>query len=203
MPEWPQPTHGPNGSQPYTTVKDALEFLRSPAAQNFPNMKLPEVKAFDPAQGHVRLPKNDLAPAVKCSGDVFHYDEDRLLSVRERATLQSYPLDYEFHGSPKEKEKQAGNSNPVRFSAAIARFIRQSLRYLYVDELTEAQEATATDGADEGAPMDLDDVVEPSTKSDKGFETSQEGGSTNAETENEEVATNAESASCKHAQMEP
>lgn len=161
MPRRPHRTHGP-GKEPYVTTKDAIDFLRSPFAQeHFPNMKDFKQTSLQPGkEGCVQLDANTLAPAVLASGpSTLHYSDKlsdgtfRCINVREAAALQSFPYDYEFLGTMAEQYKQAGNAVPVNFARAIARTVRESLRYLYAEELEVAesevvgdQEMDETDG---------------------------------------------------------
>lgn len=80
-----------------------------------------------------RLDPDNPSPTVTRSGyrDFIHPDEDRMLTVRELACLQSFPLDYEFVGvrldsySSKRKTTmtqfgQVGNAVPPLLAKAIA-----------------------------------------------------------------------------------
>ena len=80
-----------------------------------------------------RLDPDKPSPTVTRSGyrDFIHPVEDRMLTVRELATLQSFPLDWEFCGvrldsySSKRKTTmtqfgQVGNAVPPKLAEAIA-----------------------------------------------------------------------------------
>ena len=137
MPEFPHPTHGPKGERPYTMDKDVLEFLRTPAGMNFPNSEPANVTSYDPAKKyHTKLDADRIGPAVlAATKQVFHYAENRLLTVREIAARQTFPNEYKFYGTRKEQIKQIGNAVPVEFSRAIARTIREALHDYYAFEL--------------------------------------------------------------------
>lgn len=54
-------------------------------------------------------------------GDPLHKGRFRRLSVRERASLQGFPVDYQFHGSSHaEKLKMIGNAIPPAFTYFVA-----------------------------------------------------------------------------------
>jgi DNA (cytosine-5)-methyltransferase 1 len=46
----------------------------------------------------------------------YHPTEERRITIREMALIQTYPADYIFYGSKSEQSRQVGNSVPVRFA---------------------------------------------------------------------------------------
>jgi DNA (cytosine-5)-methyltransferase 1 len=65
-------------------------------------------------------------PAVCVTGDmrkIFHYDQNRALTVRELAKLQSFPDDFVFKGSKISQQQQVGNSVPPKMAESIASVI--------------------------------------------------------------------------------
>jgi len=64
--------------------------------------------------------------ARDCS-DFVHPDQDRFISVRESARLQSFQDSYRFVGSQFQQFKQIGNAVPPELGSAIARKIKQVL----------------------------------------------------------------------------
>jgi DNA (cytosine-5)-methyltransferase 1 len=66
------------------------------------------------------------APSVCVTGDmrkIFHYEQNRALTVRELARLQSFPDDFIFKGSKISQQQQVGNSVPPKMAEAIAKAI--------------------------------------------------------------------------------
>lgn len=61
------------------------------------------------------------------SGRYVHPEQDRGLSVREAALLQSFPRNYEFTGSLDERFRQIGNAVPPAFAAFLAAHIKEQL----------------------------------------------------------------------------
>jgi len=82
-----------------------------------------------PKSGDVRkyIKYKSNAPAVCITGDmrkVFHYEQNRALTARELATLQSFPEDFVFEGSSISQQQQIGNSVPPKMAEAIANVIK-------------------------------------------------------------------------------
>lgn len=61
------------------------------------------------------------------SGRYVHPEQDRGLSVREAASLQSFPSDYFFSGSFDSKFRQIGNAVPPAFSTYLAAHIADQI----------------------------------------------------------------------------
>jgi DNA (cytosine-5)-methyltransferase 1 len=51
----------------------------------------------------------------------------RYFSIRESARLQTFPDDYQFHGSWSETMRQLGNAVPVKLAEVVARDVRAHL----------------------------------------------------------------------------
>lgn len=60
-------------------------------------------------------------------GRFIHPEEDRTISPREAARLQSFPDDFVFYGTRREISRQIGNAVPPKISYFLARFIKKIL----------------------------------------------------------------------------
>lgn len=77
-----------------------------------------------------RMAWNDVAPTLtsKCcslsNGRFGHPEQNRAISFREAAALQTFPNDYVFFGNQQEIGKQIGNAVPVLLAQALANVIQ-------------------------------------------------------------------------------
>ena len=80
-----------------------------------------------------RIPMEGPAPTMttRCTtaacGRFVHPTEDRALSLREAALLQTFPSDYQFCGTYESMERQIGNAVPVRLALALGLAVRHLL----------------------------------------------------------------------------
>lgn len=73
---------------------------------------------------------NSDKPSITITGDmrkVFHYEQNRALTVRELARLQSFDDDFIFEGKSISQQQQVGNAVPPLLAMAIAKKIKQFL----------------------------------------------------------------------------
>lgn len=78
---------------------------------------------------YIRYKSNE--PAVCVTGDmrkIFHYNQNRALTVRELATLQTFPIDFVFKGSTISQQQQVGNSVPPLLAKEIALSIKEMIK---------------------------------------------------------------------------
>lgn len=68
------------------------------------------------------------APSICITGDmrkVFHYSQNRALTVRELASIQSFPDNFIFEGKSISQQQQVGNAVPPNMAEAIANVIKK------------------------------------------------------------------------------
>ena len=109
--KYPSPTNskdGANGLPRWVSVSDALKDIPDPdLPNNLPNHNYSKYKlSFNGYIGHRPLNPDMPAPTVTARGDdkggvviLPHPTAARRMSCRELATIQSFPLDYEFQGN--------------------------------------------------------------------------------------------------------
>lgn len=69
-------------------------------------------------------------PSFCVTGDmrkIFHYSQNRALTCRELARLQTFPDDYIFCGNSIQIQQQIGNAVPCKLAYYVAKEIRRSL----------------------------------------------------------------------------
>lgn len=129
---YPLPTHSNNDSSlpDWVSVSKALEDIPDPDAPNgMLNHEYSKYKMdFNGYIGHRRLDPNAPAPTVTARGDnkggvviLPHPNNQRRMSCRELAKIQSFPLDYEFCGNRSSIYRQIGNAVPPLLGCAVAK----------------------------------------------------------------------------------
>lgn len=93
--------------------------------------EIPEL--IRPKSGDVRkyIRYKSTEPSVCVTGDmrkIFHYSQNRALTVRELATLQTFPLDFIFKGPTISQQQQVGNSVPPILAKEIALTIKKMMK---------------------------------------------------------------------------
>jgi DNA (cytosine-5)-methyltransferase 1 len=154
LPGIPPKTHGNESTlhqHPYTTVREALYGLEKPNSGDSSDDDSNSRELGDDSQDErpnaptgdpqVQLQADSPACTVRASKPPMHYDQNRPLTVREAAALQSFPADFRFssgmNNSKATQYRQIGNAVPVEMATAVARSIRQSLLYYYRSEEDE------------------------------------------------------------------
>jgi len=140
LPKQPNKTHGilENNLLPTVTVEDAIGFLTESLHQNempaiFNHNVKQRVSTNSDVYGDNQNPSllpDQPALTIRASSPPLHYNGQRLISVREAATLQSFPVTYTFFGSCKSQYQQVGNAVPVKLATAIARSVREALHFI-------------------------------------------------------------------------
>jgi DNA (cytosine-5)-methyltransferase 1 len=72
------------------------------------------------------------------SGEYTHPSQNRTISIREAARIQSFPDRFAFEGSYSEQYEQVGNAVPPKLAAAVALEVRRCLEGTATHRLTNA-----------------------------------------------------------------
>jgi DNA (cytosine-5)-methyltransferase 1 len=126
---FPQKTHGKNGiPQPWISIKAALGHYPNPDEPNdcinhiYSSYKV-EYRDFT---GHRATDPDKPSPTILARGNgkggvcaIPHYNGKRRLTIRESATIQTFPEDFEFIGQMNSCYRQIGNAVPVRFAKLL------------------------------------------------------------------------------------
>lgn len=81
---------------------------------------------------------------TKCDphwGTFFHYEQDRIISVREAARIQSFPDWFRFTGTKSDQYRQVGNAVPPLLAQAIAEHIYGLLQNIVTCEDSQYAES--------------------------------------------------------------
>lgn len=142
--------YGSNGVKNHSAAKlsrinlDRLKHIPQGGSwRDIPYELLPEgmkrAKRSDHTKRYGRLSWSGMASTIltKCDphwGAYFHPSQDRTLTVREAARLQSFPDWFEFKGSRTEQYIQVGNAVPPLLGFAIAEAISAATGIALADE---------------------------------------------------------------------
>lgn len=123
--------------QRWRTVRDALLGLPAPSSNGarmvLNHVHQPGARSYP---GHTGSPLDWPAKALKAGGHGVPGGENmlreidgtiRYFTVRESARLQTFPDDYELHGSWGEAMRQLGNAVPVRLAQVVAQAVHEAL----------------------------------------------------------------------------
>lgn len=135
----------------WRTVRDALEGLPEPKAKSprgvHNHVLQPGARSYP---GHTGSPVDLPAKTLKAGDHGVPGGENmlrrvdgtvRYFTVRESARLQTFPDDYELHGSWTEAMRQLGNAVPVELARQVAKAVHTHL--LVADARSAASEAKA------------------------------------------------------------
>lgn len=124
---YPTPTHAknPQGNElPWVSIGRALEKIPEP--EDAPDLVNHEYSKYKVTNrnftGHRATDPNKPSPTILARGNgkggvcaIQHPRNHRRMSVREQATIQTFPLDFRFIGTMSSCYRQVGNAVPVLF----------------------------------------------------------------------------------------
>ena len=137
---YPKPTNsknGENGLPRWVSVREAIDGLPDPDgpdADTVPNNEYSQYKVKPRNYtGHRVTDPDKPSPTILARGNggggvvaIPHYNGLRRMTVRESATVQTFPIDFVFHGTRGSCYRQIGNAVPVLLARQIAFQIMRS-----------------------------------------------------------------------------
>ena len=132
LPEFTLPvTHGV-GKLPLRSVGEALKGIPEPDSKH--SLKNHVCSQFKLKKNgyinHRQVDSKKPAPTVTARGDTkggaminHHPNNNRRMSVRETAIIQSFPKDFEFYGNMTSCYLQVGNAVPPKFASVLGHFL--------------------------------------------------------------------------------
>jgi DNA (cytosine-5)-methyltransferase 1 len=127
--EFPQKTHGKDGLPlPWNSIKSAIDHYPDPDGPNkYLNHAYSAYKVeFRNFTGHRSTDPDKPSPTILARGNgkggvcaIPHYNGTRRLTIRESATIQTFPDDFEFFGRMNSCYRQVGNAVPVMFAKML------------------------------------------------------------------------------------
>lgn len=139
--EFPAPTHckpslcAATGLRPWVTISEALDGMPDPdKPHNLPNHIYSRYKVTNRNfTGHRWTDPDKPSPTILARGNgkggvcaIQHPDNRRRMSIREQATIQTFPWDFEFVGKMNSCYRQVGNAVPVLFGEHLGRMLRET-----------------------------------------------------------------------------
>lgn len=126
---FPEKTHGKDGNpQPWISIKTVLDHYPDP---DEPSEYLNHIYSSYKVQyrnftGHRVTDPEKPSPTILARGNgkggvcaIPHYNGKRRLTIRESATVQTFPEDFEFIGQMNSCYRQIGNAVPVKFAKLL------------------------------------------------------------------------------------
>ena len=131
--QFPHPTHskdGKDGLPVWVSVKQALDHFPDP---DTPNSILNHVYSAYKVEyrnftGHRQTDPDKPSPTILARGNgkggvcaIPHYNGRRRMSIRESASIQTFPESFEFFGSMNACYRQIVNAVPVKFAVILGK----------------------------------------------------------------------------------
>lgn len=133
---FPKPTHSRDGKilPRWISIKEAIDHFPDPDEENtilnhvYSSYKV-EYRNFT---GHRQTDPDKPSPTVLARGNgkggvcaIPHYNGKRRLSIRESATVQTFPENFHFVGTMNACYRQIGNAVPVRFAKMLGEELKR------------------------------------------------------------------------------
>jgi DNA (cytosine-5)-methyltransferase 1 len=124
--QFPQKTHDPSGiPKKWISIREAIGHFPDPeCTNNIPNHICSSYKVeYRNFTGHRQTDPEKPSPTILARGNgkggvcaIPHYNGTRRLTIRESATVQTFPENFVFTGTMNSCYRQIGNAVPVKFA---------------------------------------------------------------------------------------
>jgi DNA (cytosine-5)-methyltransferase 1 len=120
------------GRKPWVSIGDALADIPEPEdTHNLPNHVYSKYKVTNRNfTGHRTTDPSKPSPTILARGNgkggvcaIQHPKNHRRMSIREQATIQTFPLKFEFMGKMNSCYRQVGNAVPVQFAKCLGKML--------------------------------------------------------------------------------
>ena len=133
---FPEVTHSKDGKNfpQWVSIKDAIDHFPNPDIENdIPNHVYSAYKVeYRNFTGHRKTDPSKPSPTILARGNgkggvcaIPHYNGNRRLSIRESASVQTFPEDFYFVGSMNSCYRQIGNAVPVKFTELLGKELKR------------------------------------------------------------------------------
>ena len=133
---FPEVTHSKDGKNfpQWVSIKDAIDHFPNPDIENdIPNHVYSAYKVeYRNFTGHRKTDPSKPSPTILARGNgkggvcaIPHYNGNRRLSIRESASVQTFPEDFYFVGSMNSCYRQIGNAVPVKFAELLGKELKR------------------------------------------------------------------------------
>lgn len=125
---FPVATHSRDGVNKWISIRQAIGHFPDPDSEhNVPNHIYSAYKVtYRNFTGHRRTDPEKPSPTILARGNgkggvcaIPHYNEKRRLTIRESASVQTFPEDFHFVGTMNSCYRQIGNAVPVLFAKKL------------------------------------------------------------------------------------
>lgn len=126
---FPETTHSKDGNpKPWISIKQAIDHFPDPDQPNtVVNHTYSKYKiVYRDFTAHRQTDADKPSPTILARGNggggvcaIPHYNGQRRLTIRESASVQTFPEDFHFNGAQNSCYRQIGNAVPVRFAKML------------------------------------------------------------------------------------
>ena len=132
---FPKPTHSKNGELlKWVSIKEAIDYFPDPNAENavLNHIYSAYKVEFRNFTGHRKTDPDKPSPTILARGNgqggvcaIPHYNGKRRLTIRESASIQTFPENFHFLGAMNSCYRQIGNADCLQDAQLLADMIRE------------------------------------------------------------------------------